>query len=366
VFETAILEDVDFVILAGDIIDASTAGPYAIAFLLEQFELLREQKIHVYWSGGRHDSPDQWPEEVPLPEHVHLFPKGQIKQFIHRRGETAVARIVGTSVSDNDTVEVGAFRTDPANIFTIATAHGQADAVAMSAHKHIDYWALGGRHARQDLFQEKQTAHYPGTPQGRCPEESGAKGCTLVNVDHRRKTRSKFIGTDIVRWRSETLDLTENSHRNELQRQLRAGMQRIASETSGCTALVSWTINANGPLVRALRSGAVSRELLEWMRTEFGSAKPPVWVTELQVETQETLPADLYEEDTILGDFLRAVREHEQNPSRTLDLSAFVPDMGKNRSLAASLRGVDANARRVLLEEAAVLGVDLLSGEETL
>ena len=43
VFETAILEDVDFVVLAGDIIDPSTAGPYAIAFLLEQFELLREQ-----------------------------------------------------------------------------------------------------------------------------------------------------------------------------------------------------------------------------------------------------------------------------------------------------------------------------------
>ncbi len=366
VFETAILEDVDFVILAGDIIDPSTSGPYAIAFLLEQFELLREQKIDVYWSGGQHDSPEQWPEEVPLPDHVHLFPKGQIKQIIHRRGETPVARIVGISDSGSGMVEVGVFRTDPANIFTIATAHGQADAAAMAAHKQIDYWALGGLHEPKNLFQDKQTAHYPGSPQGRCPDEAGPRGCTLVNVDHKRKARSKFIVTDAVRWRSETIDLGENSHRNELQRQLRAGMQRIASEASGCTALVSWTVHATGPLVRSLRSGALSRELLEWMRTEFGSAQPPVWATGLQVETTETVPSELYEEDTILGDFLRAVLDHEQNPSKALNFSAFVPDMGKNRSLAASLQGVDAGARRDLLEEAAILGVDLLSGEESL
>jgi hypothetical protein len=366
VFETAILEDVDFVLLAGDIIDPRASGPHAIAFLLEQFELLREQKIPVYWSGGPQDAPDAWPEEIPLPDHVHLFPKGQIKQIVHRRGETPVARIAGMSATGGGMVEVGLYRVDPANVFTIAVAHGQADAASLASHKQIDYWALGGLHQSQNLFQDKQTAHYPGSPQGRCPEEAGPHSCTLVHIDHARKTRSKSIVTDAVRWRTETIDLGDNAHRNELQRQLRAGMQRIASEASGCPTLVRWTVQAEGPLVRSLRSGDLARELLDWLRTEFGRAHPAVWATQLLVESKQAIPADLYEEDTILGDFLRAVKDHEQNPSRPLALSAFVPDLGKHRHLAASLQSVDAATRRTLLEEAAVLGMDLLSGEETL
>jgi DNA repair exonuclease SbcCD nuclease subunit len=366
VFETAILEDVDFVILSGDIIDPRTSGPQALAFLLEQFELLREQKIHVYWAGGQDDPPEAWPDEVPLPDHVHVFPKGQVKQIAHRRGETPVAQIVGLSSSGDGMVEAGNFRTDPANIFTVAAAHGQADSGSLAAHKHIDYWALGGLHDSKTLFQAKQTGHYPGSPQGRCPQEDGLHGCTLVHVDHGRKVRTKKIATDVVRWRAESIDLGENSHRNELQRQLRSGMQRIASEASGCTVLVSWTVDATGPLVRSLRNGDLARELTEWLRTEFGRAEPAVWTTALRVGSTEPVPEELYEEDTILGDFLRAVQEHERNRAQPLNLASFVPDMGNDRSLAASLQTVDSSARRDLLAEAALLGVDLLSGEETL
>jgi DNA repair exonuclease SbcCD nuclease subunit len=302
---------------------------------------------------------------VPLPNHVHVFPKGQIKLISHRRGDMPVARLAGLSSSGSGMVEVGVFRTDPANIFTIAAAHGQADAASLAAHKQIDYWALGGEHDATTLFESKQMAHYPGSPQGRRPREDGLHGCTLVHVDHGRKIRTKRIATDIVRWRSETIDLGENSNRNELQRQLRGGMQRIASEASGCTVLVSWSVRASGSLVRSLRNGNLARELIEWLRTEFGRAQPAVWATQLRAESTETIPEELYEEDTILGDFLRAVHEHEQTPSRPLNLAAFVPDLGKDRSLASSLQSVDSGARRELLAEAALLGMDLLSGEET-
>jgi hypothetical protein len=110
----------------------------------------------------------------------------------------------------------------------------------------------------------------------------------------------------------------------------------------------------------------MGRELIEWLRTEFGRAKPPVWATGLETQASETIADELYEEDTILGDFLRAIREHEQEPSRTLNLAAFLPDLGKNRALVSALQAVDRDERRTLLHEAARLGVDLLSGEEAL
>ena len=365
VFETAILEDVHFVVLSGDVMDPRSAGPRAISFLLEQFGLLSEQKIHVYWCGGRDDSPDRWPDDLALPDTVHVFPKGQAKQFIHSRNEIPVATLIGTSSPDDGTVHAGEFRTEPTNRYTVAVAFGEADASSLAGHKQIDYWALGGRHAQKTLFESPQTAHYPGTPQGRCLEEDDAHGCTLVQVDPGRKARTNFIPTDVVRWRNEVVALEENAGRNELQRELRSRMQRIATEASGTTVLIAWKVRAEGALVGSLRGG-LGLELTDWLRTEFGRARPAAWTVSLDVESNADVPEELYEEDTILGDFLRAVREHQQNDRLTLDFGSLLPDMGKNQAVRASLQSLEGKARALLLEEAAALGTDLLQGEEAL
>jgi DNA repair exonuclease SbcCD nuclease subunit len=364
VFETAILENVEFVVLAGDIINPRTGGPRAISFLLEQFDLLREQRIHVYWCGGREDSPDRWPDDLPLPETVHLFPKGQIKQLAHAHNGVPVATVIGTSSSGNGAVHAGEFRIEPTSRFTVAVAYGQADASSLAGHKQIDYWALGGRHQQKTLFQSPQMAHFSGSPQGRCPEETGIHGCTLVQVDPGRKARTKFIPTDVVRWCAESVSLDENAQRNDLQRELRSRMQKITSEASGSNVMVRWRVQADGALAGMLRSGGLDRELLEWLRTEFGRTRPAVWAVSLDVESGTTLPDELYEEDTILGDFLRAVRQHEQDHTLALDFARFLPDMGKNRSLASAIESDEAGSRAALLHEAAVLGADLLTGEE--
>src|SRR5688572_19005640 len=76
VFETALAEDVDAVLLAGDLLHVDRAGPPAIVLLLDQFARLGERKIPIYWAGGTVDTPDSWPRSVVLPENVHVFPVG--------------------------------------------------------------------------------------------------------------------------------------------------------------------------------------------------------------------------------------------------------------------------------------------------
>lgn len=362
VFETAILEDVQFVVLSGDIIAPRIAGSYALAFLMEQLEALREQKIRVYWAGSELDGPDRWPEEIQFPDNVVMFPKGQARHLVHSIHDVPIATIIGKSALGGS-VSADDFRIEPTNRFTIAVAHGQADPSSLAGHKPIDYWALGGQHATQMLFESPRTAYYPGTPQGRGPDEDGVHGCTLVQVDRGRRVRPKFIPADSLRWRAETLGVGEECHRNELQRHLRARMQRIATESAGCTTFVSWTIQSEGELARQLRSGALAKELVDWLRTEFGRANPAVWTVAIEVESNTGIAEELYEEDTILGDFLRAVREHEQDPKLVLNLASMLPDMSKHRALGAALQAADGHARQVLLQEAATLGVDLLSGE---
>lgn len=363
-FETAILEDVDFVVLSGDVVDPRTAGPRVLSFLLEQFELLAEQRIAVYWCGGQVDPLDAWPEEVALPANIHRFPTGELKAFVHRRGDQPVANVIGIG-SPGGSVPVGEYRIEPSNLFTLALGYGQADAASLSSHKQIDYWALGGKHQSRTVFQAQQTAVYPGSPQGRCPDESGPHGAVLVQLDHGRKVRSKTIPTDAVRWRHETIQLADNAHRNELQRALRSGMQRLVAEAGKTAALVKWNVEAEGVLTGSLRNEQLNRELVDWLRTEFGRAEPPVWTVSLDVASADPLPEDLYEEDTILGDFLRAVRDHQEHRERNLELESVLPDLGKQRALATALQSVDAEQRASLLHAAAVLGADLLRGEES-
>jgi DNA repair protein SbcD/Mre11 len=85
VFEHAVVENVDFILLVGDLLNPATSGAQGIAFLTHQFELLRDRGIQVYWVGGVADDPDRWPEAVSLPDNVHLFSKRQVETFVFKR-----------------------------------------------------------------------------------------------------------------------------------------------------------------------------------------------------------------------------------------------------------------------------------------
>ena len=60
------------------------------------------------------------------------------------------------------------------------------------AQSGIDYWALGHVHTRQVLRERTPTVVYPGNPQGRHPNETGARGVYLVEVDDYRQRRPGF------------------------------------------------------------------------------------------------------------------------------------------------------------------------------
>ena len=49
VFDAALANAVDFVILSGNIIDAEEATPLALRFLVDQFKKLEARDIPVYW-----------------------------------------------------------------------------------------------------------------------------------------------------------------------------------------------------------------------------------------------------------------------------------------------------------------------------
>ena len=362
VFEAVLSEEAEFLVLSGDLLDPRLTGPRGPLFLVEQFGRLAERGTAVYWAGGGVDPPDAWPSAIRLPENVQVFPSGRPEGCIHRRDAAPLARLVGVSRGRGRAIRAGDFDPDPAGLFSIGVVHGTAEPEALRG-RGINYWALGGSHARQTLFSTPHVAHYPGSPQGRQPAELGPHGCTLVEVDDRRLAATTFVPTDVMRWQSERIAVDETTTKDALDALIRERMQALIETFSGMDLLISWTVAGSGPLVAQLRRGRLAAELLAALRKEYGFGPPAAWSVSLAAEAVAVLPPEWYEQETIRGDFLRRIRHYQMNPAESLELEEYLAKQQLAGTLGAAAAISEAALRERVLREAAMLGVDLLSGE---
>jgi hypothetical protein len=362
-FEAALVEDAGFMLLSGDVLHPLGTGPRGPLVLLEQFRRLAERGIDVYWAGGLVDPPEAWPAAAVLPQNVHVFPPGRVEELTIQSEGEPLAHLSGTSRDRQRPWRPADFAADPAGLYSIAVAHGEADAAALQA-RGIHYWALGGRHDRSTLLGGPQRVHYCGSPQGRRPEESGPHGCTLVEVDGAGQSRTSLITTDAGRWMSERITVDETTSREELETRLRDRLHALLEASPGLDLLISWSVAGHGSLLGRLRKGSLAAELLQWLRDDYGYRSPAAWSVSLEVEVPETLPPEWYEQETIRGDFLRAVRQLQMNADEPLGLDSYLAEAHQAGTLGTEAAVTGKPARDRVLREAAALAADLLSGEE--
>lgn len=359
VFETALAENADAVLLAGDVLNVDRAGPPAIVLLLDQFARLGDRGIPIYWAGGAVDVPDLWPRSVPLPENVHVFPIGRVETLdLVRMGDT-LARVQGTSCREGGEVEARGFHRDAHGLFTIGVAYGTDDSPGHEGDR-VHYMALGGRHQHQTVDEEPGIAHYSGTPQGRGPSETGPHGCTVVTVDETRRAKTRFVATDTIRWTEQSLEVTASTRQEQLYERMVDRLEKLQAKNPGVDHLVKWSIRGTGPLVNRLRPGGLADELLVDLRRKFGERSPVAWSVSLECHSPLSAPAEWYDQDTVLGDLLRQVRDLEMHET-PFDLRTFLPENLEGDPLT-EIASIDSAADRAdLLCRAAKLGVDLLS-----
>jgi DNA repair protein SbcD/Mre11 len=361
VFDAALREQVDFVLLAGDILRPMAAGPRGLVFLVEQFERLHERKLPVYWSTGRADAATRWTDVLNLPPNVHLFAGHAVKRLLFEREGRLRADILGIGGKGEKPLRVADFRPTHGH-FGIALGYGRLESAPVAAHGP-HYWALGGRHRRRVAKSAAPVVHYPGTSQGRSPREPGPHGCTLVHVDEAQQIRTRLLATDVVRWHEERVRIDGNAGRGDLQRQLESRAQALIKANPHHALLVRWKIHAPARLAAQLRRGKLAAELLAQLRSEFSSHRPGLWSRSLEADVPAAAPDSWYAEETIRGEFLRAVRDYSQSPA-PLEFERYLTERQLAGNLAEAVRIDDAQIRRHVLAEATMLGADLLSGEE--
>ncbi|MFN3191029.1 MAG: exonuclease SbcCD subunit D [Aureliella sp.] len=362
VFEAAVLENVDFVVLAGDLLNLTASGAQGAAFLLEQFEMLRQRGIEVYWAGGDVDDPDRWPEAVALPNNVHVFSRNQVESFVFRRNQVPLATILGRSSDGSENVRAAEFAHEPDENYVVAVAYGAADSETLRSER-VDYWALGGRHQADILQTEEPIIRYCGAPQARELKEEGAHGFVLVDVDAQRCIQVHSMDADLFRYSEQDIDADDMALGRDVRQLFSKRIARLQSEAGGRHLLVKWRLQMD--LENAAMVGpSALEELLSWLRREFGHGTPACWSTDMEVLPPKELPSKWKDEDTILGDFLR-ISSEERKKGKPLNLKPIVDAETPGSSLwHEMLTSSGAQSQDATLERSTLLGVDLLRGHQ--
>lgn len=363
IFEMAVVDNVDFVLLSGDLLNPVSCGAAGPAFLLDQFEKLHQNKIQVFWAAGVADDPERWPEAVALPPNVHLFSKKQVEPVIYRRNGTPLATIIGRSNDGRESVRAAEFQIDEDDTYVIALAHGTADREALQSQR-IDYWALGGPHQRQTLHGEAPHMRVAGSPQGRSFQEPGPHGCWLVEVDGDHDAQIVSTDVDSFRYITQTLDAEDLALGRDIRQLMSKRISKIQSENGTRHLIVQWRIEMD--LENAAMVGpAALDEILGWVRREYGHGNCSVWSTDIEVLSPKAFPTKWQEEDTILGDFLRTATESRKQMGKNINLKPIVESETPGTPIWQSMLDNDEPSNVLaMLDRSTLLGVDLLRGHK--
>lgn len=360
VFDAALAEQVQFVLLSGDLLNPLDASGRSLAFLVQQFERLAERQVPVFWAGGRLDPPERWPDGAPLPGNVTYFSRTRLEEAVHYIDDRPAVTIVGRSYGGKSRIDPADFARESSEEFRIAVGYGETEAEHL-AGSPVHFWALGGRGTRRTLIEQpRRVVHYPGSPQGRSPREPDVHGCTLVHVDAQRQIQARQLATDVVRWATERVVAPAVSGRADLVRLLRERSRALRSEIGDRTLLVSWELEVDSRTAAELTQGTLADEIVRELATH--AVERGIWTVGLQPVVQQDLPAAWYEEDTILGDFLRAVGVF-RGDAQPLRLQEIVGQRELDVAVQDLAQISDPTERDELLREAAWLGAELLRGE---
>ena len=216
-FSTAVKEQVDFVILAGDIFDDTDSSLKAQMFLRDEFEKLKQAGIAVYLIYGNHDYYRNNFAVVNFPENVHIFGQDVSTETLMSSDGVKVG-ITGFSYYQQH-INQAVVKNYPSRgdfDYQIGILHaGVGDdnyapfQINDLIQKGYDYWALGHIHKREVLCDSPAIV-YPGDIQGRNKNETTPKGFYIVTVEN-QLTKLKFVKSSVYTWDKVTLNVKNDS-----------------------------------------------------------------------------------------------------------------------------------------------------------
>jgi exonuclease SbcD len=220
----AIEEQVDFVVIAGDLYDGSQFDVNTGLFFCNEMGRLDRAGIRAFVVHGNHDAQSQITKRLPSLRNVHVFSHRKAETVridglpvaLHGRSYSEPAVIENLAVSYPDAIP------DHLNIGVLHTALEGSTVHANYAPctvdelraRGYDYWALGHVH-EQAVRAEDPWIVYPGNLQGRHVREPGARGAILVTAENGRLHVERTFH-DVLRWQHLRVDASRASSIDDL------------------------------------------------------------------------------------------------------------------------------------------------------
>lgn len=378
VIEFCIDEEVDFLLIAGDVYDSDDKSLYAQVRFIEGLRKLEVAGIQVFICHGNHDPLDSWSASLKWPSNVHIM-RGDRAEVVEFKKGGVTAAIVGMSYPTQHIMKnlVKYFPKKEENWpFTIGLLHCSVgsnpdhDPYAPCTLQDLrelgyDYWALGHIHTPSIICNESPVVIYPGNPQGRHSGETGAKGCFYVEISPRGAISTKFIETDSVRWYIKEISIEGLEKEGELVESLQNQLDEIRENSEGRSAICRLVLNGRGSLHRTLSEEGFLEDLLRTLREDEIWSQQFVWVERIENKTLFPIEREqLLKRGDFVGDLIK-IMEGLKNDEKELDgfheALATLFNSGNGRKLICK---IDDGEMKSLLQCAENILLDALLTEE--
>ncbi len=380
IIELCIREDVDFLLISGDIYDSADREIYEQLTFRKYLKRLSDAGIPVYLAFGNHDPLDGWAARIDWPGNVHVMSgdEPECAFFKGRDGREAV--IVGMSYRTRETYDNLAVRFPqkekdwPFTIgmlhCTLSTGFGHEPyspcSVSDLVERGYDYWALGHIHKPGVIRESRPAVVYPGNPQGRDIGESGPRGCYLVSVDSKYNADLQFIETAPILWGEAEVSIEGIETEGDLLERIHDTLTRIRRNSHGKAVLCRLTLTGRGRVHASLvREGTVSQIIQSFGDDEAGKADF-VLIERIVDRTEPPIDRErVAQRADIVGDVVQITDSILKSDEALLALQPVLADLFASTKGREYIIGPDLDELRELVRVAEIYLLDQFVGDES-
>jgi DNA repair exonuclease SbcCD nuclease subunit len=301
VVDACIEHNADFLLLTGDCFEFQNGTLRGRLQMQRGLERLAEHDVAVFIIPGSLDPPASWKRGLTLPKNTTLFTSEEDDPVTLTIADRFVVSVAPVAMATSDESNWGAsgpavwrssekaYRvglvgagsairwegSSPEPSGGRGTSSAAATLVRNAIEHGVNYLALGEGAVRQTIDIADGIAHDPGSPQGLNLRESGAKGCSLVEVDADGDVDVTFISTAAVRWMSLAVDAPAQVSLEQLAEQMALVAMESEPYPSDDLWLIRWNVRGSAEWTQTLASSRSQADLWEKVERELASIGGP-------------------------------------------------------------------------------------------
>ena len=350
--DLSIEEEVDFLLIAGDIYDGDWKDHNTGLFFVSQMAQLSDANIPVVLINGNHDAANKMTRDLRLPNNVMCLSHRKAETAKSQRFEDLGVAIHGRSFANAVELEnlASEYPEKVAGMFNIGLLH--TSLTGAEGHepyapctlddlrgRGYDYWALGHVHTRAVVCEDPFVV-YPGNIQGRHIREPGPKGCYIVTTDTSGRCQLDFVELDVARWEHVRVDVRETQSKDDVLDRCNDALKELAGESEGKPIAVRVTLSGATPAHQELVADQVdaTNQIRSIAMSATGNR---AWLERVEYKTSKPVSFDEADTDGPLAELFRCIAELRSDQDSLKSLSTELSDLRKKLPDEV-LRGPDA------------------------